>query len=120
MITHVHPEIRRELEVVGMRCVISFLFLQFVFRPKGIDRIGTTLHGLPMAIHEGNARREAMRSLPSLGQFVFSSDVQHVPAVEFERERVTVIQGLEHPVRLGQRVGQLPGEALGFHAGKEL
>lgn len=120
VIAYVHPEIRRELEVVGMRGVIGLLFFPLILRAEGVNRIGTAFHRLPMAVHEGNARREAMRSLLSIGELVFSGEVQHVPAVEFEGNRVAKVQGGEHPVRFGQRIGQLSGETLGLHPGKEL
>ena len=75
MIAHVHPEIRRELEVVGVGGVIGLLLFPIVLRAEGIDWIGTALHRLPVAVHEGNARREAMRSLLSIGELVFSGEV---------------------------------------------
>ena len=50
-----------------------------------------------MPTHEGKASRNAM----SLRQLEFSGQVQHVPAVELEREGMTEVQGREHPVRLG-------------------
>ena len=120
MITHVHPEIRRELEVVGMGGVIGLLLFPIVLRAEGIDWIGTALHRLPVAVHEGNARRKAVGGLLSLGELVFSRHVQHVPAVELEGNGVAEVQGMEHPVCLGQGVGQLPGKAFGLHPGKEL
>ncbi len=120
VIADIHPEIGRQLEVVGVGGVIGLLFFPLILRAQRIDGIGTALHRLPMAVHEGNARREAVGGLLSLGELVFSGEVQHVPAVELEGNRVAEVQRMEHPVRLGQRIGQLSGKTLGLHPGEEL
>ena len=120
VIAGVQAEVGRELEVVGVGGVVGFLGLPLIFGAEGIDRIGAAFHGLPMAVHEGKAGRKAVGSLVTLVQFIFSREVQHVTAVELEGERIAEVLGSEHPVRLGQRVGQLPGETLGFQAREEL
>ena len=43
-----------------------------------------------------------------------------MPAVELEGDGMPEVQGMEHPVRLGQGIRQLPGETLGFHTREEL
>ena len=120
VIAGVQPEVGRELEVVGVGGVVGFLGLPPALRTEGIDRIGAAFHGLPVAVHKGKACRKAVGGLVSLDQFVFSRDVQHMATVELEGERLAEVQGGEHPVRLGQRVGQLSREAFGFQAREEL
>ena len=112
VITYVHPEVGWQLEVVGMGGVIGLLFLPFLFRAQGVDWIGTAFHRLPVAAHEGETSRKA----PVFGEFVLGSRIQHVPTVELEGNGIAEVQGREQPVRLGQRVGELAGEARGFHA----
>ena len=56
----------------------------------------------------------------SPGQLVLARHVQHVPTVELEGDGMAEVQGMENPVRLGQRIGQLPGKTLGLHPGEEL
>lgn len=104
VIAHIHPEIGRQLEVVGMRGVIGLLFFPLVLRAQRIDGVGTALHRLPVAVHEGDARREAVGSFLSLGELVFSGEVQHVPTVELEGNRITEVQRMKHPVRFGKRI----------------